>query len=63
MSRTHKDAPYELGGHRHKYCTGVNYHAWFTRQCRRAARAKAKDDLRKGREPQPVYPVESGYYD
>lgn len=63
MSRTYKDRPFRLGGNRHPYFTSESAHAWFTRNCRRVARAKARNDLRNGREPQPVYPVEREYFD
>lgn len=63
MSNTFKDKPYEMGGQRHKYYITERWHAWFTRDCRRKARAQAKNDLRHDREPQPVYPIESAYYD
>ena len=63
MSRTYKDAPYELGGQRHKYAVGETHHAWFTRHCRRVARKLAKRALKKGEEPQPVYPVQRSYFD
>lgn len=63
MSRTYKDMPWGQGGQRRKYWASEAGHAWFTRNCRRVARAKAKNDLRNGREPQPVYPVEREYFD
>lgn len=63
MSRTYKDKPWTQGGQRHRYYTSESGHAWFTRMCRRSARAKANADLRQGKEPQPVYPVEREYFD
>lgn len=35
----------------------------FKRACRKAARAKAADDLRHGRESAPAYSVQTIYYD
>lgn len=63
MSRTDKDAPYRLGGKRRRYYTSEKWHAWFTRECRRQARARASTAMRTGREPEPRYPVERSYYD
>ena len=63
MSRTVKDWPGELGGKRHRYYTSPKQHSWFTRMCRRTARSKANQELRKGLEPMRVYPIEKAYYD
>ena len=61
MSRTYRDAK---GGHTSSkyYCSNENV-AKFKRYCRRAARNKAKQALRQGREPEPRYPVEKLYWD
>ncbi len=61
MSRTYRDAK---GGHTSsKY--GITHEgvSRFKRNCRRAARYKAKQTLRQGREPEPRYPVEKLYWD
>lgn len=65
MSRTDKDLPYELGGQRHKYACTETGHARFTKDCRMVARAKAKAkaDLRNGKEPALRYAVEKSYFD
>lgn len=63
MSRTDKDLPWRLGGHRHRYWTSDDSHGRWARSIRRMARAKAKRDLRAGREPLPLYPVEREYFD
>ena len=63
MSRTDKDLPFYLGGNRHKYWTLPTGHAKFTRQVRRMARAREKQDMRRGVEPAPIYPVERSYFD
>lgn len=60
MSRDFRD---QRGGHRGGYYISNKNHAEFTRQCRKSARAKAKQALRKGEEPQPRYAVETLYYD
>ena len=59
MSRTDKDR----GWASKWYCGSPKAWAKFYRSCRRIARAKAKDDLRNGREPAPRYPVEYAYFD
>ena len=61
MSRTYRDAK---GGHTSsKY--GITHEgvSKFKRYCRRTARNKAKQALRRGEEPQPRYPVERLYWD
>ena len=61
MSRTYRDAK---GGHTSsKY--GITHEpvSKFKRYCRRTARNKAKQALRRGEEPQPHYPVEKLYWD
>jgi len=61
MSRTYRDAK---GGHTSsKY--GITHEgvSRFKRYCRRAARNKAKQALRRGEEPQSRYPVEYEYWD
>ena len=63
MSRTDKDLPWSLGGQRHKYWIASTGHAAFKRQCRKAARMKARADMVRGRVPSPVYPVEREYFD
>lgn len=63
MSRTDKDIPFRLGGQRRRYWITGKHHALFTRQGRRAARARVKAALRRGREPEPRYPIEREYYD
>ena len=60
MSRSKKDKP---GGHSNKYYISNKYIDRFKRNCRKAARAKAKNDLRNGREPAPIYPIEHEYFD
>lgn len=60
MSRDYRD---QRGGHRGGYYVSNKSHAEFARQCRRSARAKAKQALRRGHEPEPTYPVEREYYD
>ena len=60
MSRSKPD---QRGGHKTKYYIADNYINRFKRNCRKSARAKAKDDLRHGREPQPIYDVEKVYFD
>lgn len=60
MSRDYRD---QRGGHRGGYYVSNKGHSEFARQCRRSARAKAKQELRHGREPEPTYPVEREYYD
>lgn len=44
------------------WVTGDNV-AEFKRDCRKAARNKAKQDLRNEREPLPRYPIERAYFD
>lgn len=63
MARTRKDRPYRLGGKRTRYYISPKGHAKFTKQCRRKARGKADQELRKGIEPEPKYAVEEEYYD
>ena len=61
MSRTYRDTK---GGHTSsKY--GITHEgvSEFKRYCRRTARKKAKQALRRGREPEPRYPVEYEYWD
>ena len=61
MSRTYRDAK---GGHTSsKY--GITHEpvSKFKRYCRRTARNKAKQALRRGEEPQPRYTVEYLYWD
>lgn len=60
MSRDYRD---QRGGHPTKYYTSNKGHTEFARLCRRSARAKAKQALRNGHEPEPKYPVETEYYD
>lgn len=60
MSRDYRD---QRGGHRGGYYISNKRHSEFARQCRRSARAKARQALRHGREPEPTYPVEREYYD
>ena len=60
MSRDHRD---QRGGHPTRYYISDKGHSEFARQSRRSARAKAKQALRRGREPEPRYPVETEYYD
>lgn len=60
MSRDDRD---QRGGHRGGYFISNKHHAAFARYGRRAARARAKQALRQGREPEPTYPVEREYYD
>ncbi|MDL2297969.1 hypothetical protein LJC40_02310 [Synergistaceae bacterium OttesenSCG-928-D05] len=48
---------------RHKYWISSRGHAKFTKCCRKSVRARAKNDLCHGREPQPRYSVESSYFD
>lgn len=59
MSRTERRAPYRIKW----YCGSPKAWAKFYRQTRRRARAKAKDDIRNGREPAPRYPIETAYFD
>lgn len=60
MSRDDRD---QRGGHRSRYWTSDANHADFARATRKAGRAKAKQALRNGREPEPIYPVEREYFD
>ena len=60
MSRDYRD---QRGGHKRKFPRSVEGRAEFTRRTRRAGRTKAKQALRRGREPEPTYPVEREYYD
>ena len=60
MSRDYRD---QRGGHPSAFYVSNKHHAEFARQSRRSARAKAKQALRKGQEPEPRYPVETEYYD
>ena len=60
MSRDYRD---QRGGHPTKYYISDKGHTEFARNCRRSARAKAKQALRNGHEPAPKYPVETEYYD
>lgn len=60
MSRDYRD---QRGGHRGGYYVSNKGHGEFARQCRRSARTKAKQALRHGHEPEPMYPVEREYYD
>lgn len=60
MSRDYRD---QRGGHSTKYFIADKNHAEFARHCRRSARAKARQALRNGHEPDPKYPVETEYYD
>lgn len=60
MSRDYRD---QRGGHRSGYYVSDGHHAEFARQCRRSARAKAKQALRRGVEPEPIYPIERVWYD
>ncbi|WCZ36045.1 hypothetical protein CHEID_02395 [Corynebacterium heidelbergense] len=55
MSRDYRD---QRGGHRWIYPCKRKTATWFMRDCRRTGRRKAKQDLKHGREPQPIYPVE-----
>lgn len=63
MSRDYRDKP---GGHapgKWYLANGSRWVRFMKRQCRRNARAKVKDALRHGMEPQPRYPVERVYLD
>lgn len=61
MSRDYRDKP---GGHDNKYCGGSGDWIKFAKQhSRRSARAKAKQALREGHEPEPIYPIELQYID
>lgn len=63
MSRDYRD---KRGGHdsgRWFIKAGSDWVKFKKRQCRKDARAKAKDDLRHGREPQPRYRIERVYLD
>lgn len=62
VSRDYRD---KRGGHtRGRYaCCAVAKHAEFTRECRRNGRHNAKQALRRGEEPEPMYPRERDYFD
>lgn len=60
MSRDYRD---QRGGHPTKYYISDEGHTEFARHCRRSARAKAKQALRRGYDPEPKYPVETEYFD
>jgi hypothetical protein len=61
MSRDYRD---QRGGHKNPHLFISNKrHGEFTRACRKSARAKAKNALRNGREPEPKYGVETEYFD
>lgn len=49
-------------GYRKGYLTGVSFKE-FTRMARQRGRSRAKKDLIRGREPQPIYPVERLRFD
>lgn len=73
MSRTTKDIPWTIlkergimfGGdsYPHKYYISPKHHAWFTKQCRKKSRRAAKQELRRGQEPQPKSKFAKLYYD
>lgn len=60
MSRDYRD---QRGGHKRKFPRSEEGRAEFTRRTRRAGRTKAKQALRNGCEPDPMYAVEREYYD
>lgn len=61
MSRDYRD---KRGGHYSgKFYIDDSNHAEFAKQCRRIARHKAKQSLREGEEPEPMYPIERVYFD
>lgn len=60
MSRDDRD---QRGGHPSRYFITDKHHAKFAKHCRRSARARAKQALRNGIEPEPRYPIERVYYD
>lgn len=60
MSRDYRD---QRGGHKRKFPRSVEGRAEFTRRTRRAGRTKAKQALRNGCEPDPMYAVEREHYD
>ena len=47
MSRTRKDMPYRLGGHRHRYSCIDSGHGEWAREMRRHARADFKRSLQR----------------
>lgn len=55
MGKTHKDRPWRLGGHRHKWCICANHgaHGKFTTSRRRARRREEESDLRRYGEVSP----------
>lgn len=64
MAHTDKDQPWRITGvWRHRYWTSPRGHAKWKRGCRRISRAKARNDLIRGREPQPRYAVNFAYFD
>lgn len=60
MSRDYRD---QSGGHPNKFYINNRGHSSFAKQCSRRARRKATQDLQRGQEPQPTYPVEREYFD
>lgn len=62
MSKTDKDTPRDKA-RRTKWWISTKGFSAFARQCRRSARAKARQDMRNGREPQPRYRDEREYWD
>lgn len=61
MSRDYRD---KRGGHYSgKFMIREDGHAEFAKQCRRNGRHNAKQALRRGEEPEPMYPRERDYFD
>ena len=60
MSKDYRD---QRGGHRRKWAISADNYAEFRRINRKIARGKVKAALRKGEEPEPLYPVEREWYD
>ena len=63
MSRTHKDKPWSLGGKRTRYYISPKGHSAFKATIRRNVRAKERNAIARGAEPEPRYPVEKEYFD
>lgn len=61
MSRDNRD---KRGGHYSgKFAISEKGHADFARDCRRATRRAAKQDLRNTGDPAPRYPSDKFYFD
>lgn len=61
MSRDHRDKP---GGHNNQYYgAGNRWVKFYKKHCRRVTRARERQDLQRGIEPPPTYPIERSYID